>query len=74
VSEFPTVIECEPDETFMRDSFSFEYSDPEMRVDRCGHPCYGTDCGHTGCCQRTEEIEMVCFVSCIFEFIYFLCI
>ncbi len=62
VTEFPVVIECSADDTFMRESFKFEYAKPELRLNKCGHACYGTDCGHVGCCHRTEEIEMVCFL------------
>jgi hypothetical protein len=60
VTEFPTVVECTALDAFMRDAFRVEYAEPEMRVDKCGHKCYGTNCGHAGgCCQRTDEIEMV---------------
>lgn len=61
VSEFPVVIECAAKETFMRDSFRFEYGDAELRVDQCNHPCYGTNCAHP-CCNRKDEIEMVCLL------------
>lgn len=59
MSEFPVVIECAPVDSFMRDSFKFEYTAPELRVNRCGHSCYGTDCGHGVCCRNTDMIEMV---------------
>lgn len=73
VLEFPTVIDCAPDESFMRDAFHFAYCDPVMRVDKCAHPCYGTDCGHrSGCCQRMEEIEMVLFCNSLLCFDSFL--
>lgn len=76
MTEFPTVVECATTDCFMRDSFTFEYSEPEMRLDKCGHKCYGTDCGHSsGCCQRTEKIEMVCILnSCYFHFLFALCL
>lgn len=71
VTEFPTVIETVPTESFMRDAFHFQYHDPVERVDKCGHPCYGTDCGHkSGCCQRVEPIEMVCIDFIITIFVY----
>ena len=58
-TSLPDVIQVKfTDESFMRDSFRFEYSPPYQSIEKCKHKCYGSGCGHI-CCNRSDEIECV---------------